>query len=185
MSQGMALAEPLSAGDEFSYKTTFQDWTISLYRYDVFSFGVYRSQINKPYETNTGIPVEGTGLNALVMETRLTSYGIFADVRSRIIYSMLKLGTVDFESMANTKEYDPDIFNKSGIDLQLFLSITTPFTLFSGPRLADNGFFITPHVGFEFRADFIDQTDENGNDTGELSMDIILTTGLNVEWYFH
>ncbi len=181
--EGEALL--LSAQDEFSYKTTFQDWTISLLKTGHFRFGVYRSQINKPFETNSEVPFEGTGLNALVMETKLTSYGLFADVKSRTIHSMIKLGTVDFESMASTKEYDPAIFNESGIDLQIFLNITTPFTVFRGPSLPQNGFFITPHFGFEFRADFIDKTDEKGNDIGELSMDIILMTGLNVEWYFH
>jgi hypothetical protein len=175
----------LSPEDEFSYKTVFQDWNISLLRTGYFRFGVYRSQINKPYEANTEVSIEGSGLNALVMETKLTSYGIFMDVKSRSVHAIVKLGKVDFESMASTDKYDPAIFNESGIDFQTFLNFTPPFTLFSGPGLSENGFFITPHFGFEFRMDLIEKTDQNGNDIGELSMDIILMTGLNVEWYFH
>jgi len=179
----------LSRYDEFRFKALFQDWNFSFLSYGthprgVFRFGLYRSQINKPHETTMMVFLD-EGDAALVMETELTAYGIFVDIESRILHSIIKIGTADFKSMAQTETYDP-FKSKGGFDFQFYLKMQAPFALFRGPSLPYNGFYITPQAGIQFRADYLNTPDQPGiQDVGELSMDIILMAGITIEWLFH
>jgi hypothetical protein len=181
----------LDPHDEFRFTADFQDWNLSLPLYvdprglEVRA-GVYRSEIRKPHETILTVTAAG-GTGPLIVEALMTSWGGFIALESLPFEMLLRMGAVKFEPQGHVGEYG--LFDSTGsFDFLLHLRWTPHLTL-SGSRDRSKGIgrglYLTPILGVDLRWDYLESdTSGLGIDDFELSADIVLETGLRLEWIY-
>jgi hypothetical protein len=177
----------LNVGDEFQYQANFEDWYLTLIRFGPVDrhlrLGLYRSVLEKPHETMEYAYDEGGNL---VVETRLSGTGAFAQVGTDSWDFLLRVGQVDFEPQG---EVDRSVYGGSGSFSMLMEFGWNPSIVLAGPP-ADGRYTLPrlalmPVVGLLFRADYLNpENGDAGSAEGELSMDILVDAGARVVWRF-
>jgi hypothetical protein len=181
----------LDPHEEFRFAADFEDWNLSLPLYvdprglEVRA-GVYRSQIRKPHETILSVVAAG-GAGPLIVEALMTSWGGFVSLESAPFEMLMRMGAVKFEPQGHVEEYG--LFDSTGsFDWLLHIRWTPHFTLAGSrdrSRGIGRGLYLIPILGVDLRWDYLESdTTGLGIDDFELSADMVLETGLRLEWVY-
>jgi hypothetical protein len=179
----------LNVGESFQFRADFQDWYLYIMRKRManggqFHFGFYRSVLKKPHESiiNTSGPAPDYTNGDLVVETKITGYGLAFRLERASFYSLFRVGIVEFEPQADIKEFQ--LYQSKGSFAFLMDLRWTPRFNLSGTSKRHT-IYLSPTMGFLFRFDLLNSNTEGLSviDT-ELSMDILIDAGLRFQWMF-
>ena len=156
----------LSPGDEIRFKSEFTETSLTI----PFShsksrrWGIYHSVTNKPHETTLS--------GNVVLETEITGIGVKLLNTTKTYTSEINIGTVQFRAPQRN-------FSADGFD----------FVYHGEWRFSNHGkmsLALIPLIGFQFNFQLAGSPDnaDPGDQTGELSMDIIVDAGLRFEMLF-
>jgi hypothetical protein len=181
----------LDPRDEFRFTADFEDWNLSLPLYTdprglEVRAGVYRSEIRKPHETILTVSA-ASGFGPLIVEALMTSWGGYVSLESVPFQMLMRMGAVKFEPQGHVEEYG--LFASTGsLDWLLHIRWTPRFALAGGrdtSKDAGRGLYMIPILGADLRWDTLESdTAGLGVDDFELSADLLLETGLRLEWIY-
>jgi hypothetical protein len=163
--------------DEIGFRSEFKEisFTFPLARNLNRRIGLYHSVARKPHETTL------TAAN-IVLETDITGTGIKFIYQSEEFLSDMNLGAVEFAAKQRN-------FHSRGFDFMYHGEWRPRFYLIGDKQSYQahnrSTFVLVPSFGWQFNFQLGGQPDAANDQTGELSMDIILDIGIHMEYQFY
>jgi hypothetical protein len=167
----------LNPGDEIRFKSEFTEvsLTVPFSHSEERRWGLYQSTTLKPHETTLS--------GNVVLETKITGLGVKFLNTTPSYTSEINLGAVQFRAPQRD-------FSADGFDFQYHGEWRPHFYLIGNEQdfaqRRKTNLALIPLVGFQFNFQMAGSPDnaDPGDQTGELSMDIIVDVGLRLEMVF-